>query len=141
MLIKEKRVLVHKLLWKLGATENKPDFLKEYGALSTTDLSDDEIDHLIERLQKSIDNKFNSSKEIRYWRSCVLSLLNKCGVYVTNNDWENVNRYMLDSRICGKLLYELDVHELKTLCIKLRSIAAKKEVQNRQLLINGISMN
>jgi hypothetical protein len=141
MLIKEKRVLVHKLLWKLGATKSKTAFLEEYGVTSTTELNDEEIDHLIQRLQNSVDNRYNSSKELRYWRSCALSLLNKCGVYVTNNDWDRVNNFMLDSRICGKLLYELTVDELKALCSKLRSIASKKESHDKQVLINGISLN
>lgn len=141
MLIKEKRVLVHKLLWKLGASNNKASFLKKYGVASTIDLNDNEIDHLIQRLQNSVDNRYNSSKELRYWRSCVLSLLNRCGVYITNNDWDHVNNFMLDSRICGKLLYELNVDELKALCPKLRNIAAKKEKQDKQVLINGVSIN
>lgn len=139
MLTKEKRVLVHKLLWKLG--ENKLDYLQEYGKSSTTELTDDEIDDLIARLQKSVANKFDSTDELRQWRSNALTLINKCGKYVTNNDWDEVNRFMLDKRICGKLLYELDVMELKKLCVKLRSIAVKKEQQDKQLLINGISLN
>lgn len=141
MLIAEKRVLVHKLLWKLGALENKADFLKEYGAASTTDLSDDEIDHLIMRLQQSVECKFNNDNEIRLWRSNALTLINKLGIYVTNNDWSNVNKFMLDKRICGKLLYELNVNELKNLCKKLRSVVAKKEEYDKSNLINGISLN
>ena len=132
---------MHKLLWKLGASESKLDFLSEYGVTSTTDLSDDEIDHLIERLRKSVENKYHSGSELRQWRSNALALMNKCGVYVTNNDWASVNRFMLDKRICGKLLYELGVDELKTLCVKLRAIAVKKEAHDKQLLINGISLN
>lgn len=140
MSLEKKRVLVHKLLWRLGAINNKLDYLKEYNVTSTTDLTNDQLDHLIKRLNESV-GKYKTNFEIRQWRSTALSLLNKCGVYVTNNDWERVNRFMLDKRICGKLLYELNVNELKGLCVKLRNIAAKKEKKDKALLVNGISLN
>lgn len=137
----EKRVSMHKLLWRLGALESKDQILKQYNVTSTKELSDAEIDEIIDRLKKGMANKINTTAEVRQWRSNALSLMNLCGVYVTNNDWNRVNSFMLDQRICGKLLYELDVTELKALCKKLRLIAEKKQARQRVDIINGISLN
>ena len=141
MTIKEKRVMVHRLLYKLGAIQNKADILSTYGVESTTELSDNEIDQLIYRLKLSLFNRNEASPEVRKWRSNALTLITRCGIYNTNNDWSDVNRFMLDSRICGKLLYELSVEELKALCKKLRSIAHKKQAQDKYNMLNAISLN
>jgi len=139
--IKEKRIIVHRLLWKLGAVENKADLLEAYGAKSTTELTDKQIDDLIYRLKLGLLSRTEAPKELRTWRSNALTLLNKCGVYATNSDWSSVNRFMLDKRICGKLLYELTVDELKVLSRKLRSIAEKKETNDKHTMLNSINLN
>ncbi|MBE9469006.1 MAG: hypothetical protein IMY72_11905 [Bacteroidetes bacterium] len=140
MTIKEKRVEVHKLLYRLGALQNKADVLASYGVKSTTELSNEEIDHLIYRLKLGLFNRRESPTDLRRWRSNALVYLNKIGIYATNNDWSDVNSFMLDNRICGKLLFELSVEELKALCKKLRIIANKKATTDRKLLLN-INLN
>lgn len=139
--IAEKRVSVHRLLFKLGALESKTDILAGYGVKSTTELSEQTIDQLIERLTTGVNNRNETSPEIRRWRSNVMVLINKCGVYATNGDWSAVNKFMLHPRISGKLLYELDIDELKKLCNKLRFIADKKQQQDKINMTNGISLN
>ena len=41
-------------------------------------------------------------------------------------DWTKVNHFLLQRRICGRLLYMLDAHELQALVRKLRAIGDKK---------------
>ena len=138
--IAEKRQTVHRMLFKLGALESKTDMLAGYGVKSTTELSETTIDELINRLADGIKKRYETSPELRHWRSNAMVLINKCGVYVTNNDWADVNRFMLNNRICGKLMYELSIDELKTLCIKLRVIATKKVAQDKKNILN-VSLN
>lgn len=69
-----------------------------------------------------------ASDGIRRLRSQVLAHMTKIGLYASPNDWERVNRFLLQRRICGKLLYMLDEVELKALVRKLRSIGDKKTV-------------
>lgn len=141
MNVSEKRIQIHRLLWKLGLLESKVDILCNYGVKSTVDLSDNQVDELIARLKNSINNRYNVPNDVRTWRSNALSLINMCGIYANNNDWSNVNRFMLNPRICGKLLYELTVEELKDLCRKLRVVAAKKEKQDKYIMLNHTSLN
>ncbi|MGQ1889157.1 hypothetical protein ACT29H_01820 [Thermophagus sp. OGC60D27] len=127
MNIKRKRQLLHALLFKLGALPNKKDILSSYGVTSTTELTEQQLDDLIERLKIAINKRYNTTRTIRQWRSNVLVMLNKCGVYADNNDWERVNKFLLDKRIAGKMLYEMNIEELKTLYRKLASIAKKRK--------------
>lgn len=140
MTIGEKRVTIHKLLFKMGALESKTDLLRSYGVKSTTELSEQTIDEIIARLKYGVTNRYAASDELKQQRSRALVLINKCGIYATNNDWTAVNRFMLDSRIAGKLLYELSVEEIKTLCKKLRLIADKKAAQDKHNVLH-ISLN
>jgi len=137
----EKRVMIHRLLFKLGALDNKRDMLRGYGVESTTDLTDAQIDSLIARLKDSLNKRAEAPADMRRWRSNVLTQLNKCGVYATNNDWTAVNRFMLSPRICGKLLYELNVDELKKLYKKLLMVAEKKAQNDRNTVLNHVSLN
>jgi len=139
--ISEKRVAVHRLLYKLGALDSKADMLASYGVTSLTDLSYEQLSELTSRLLKAVNNRYDVPDNVRKWRSNVLTQLNRCGVYNTNNDWSDVNRFMLNPRIAGKLLYELDLQELQALCVKLRAIADKKEVEARNTVYNGIHLN
>jgi len=128
-------------MFRLGVAENKPDILAQYQAESTLDLSEQELDDVIKRLSVSTHKRRVATPDERKWRSNVLVQLNRCGVYATNGDWSQVNKYLLDKRIWGKLLYELSVKELKSLCTKLRVIADKKEVSDKKAVTNGYSLN
>ena len=47
-------------------------------------------------------------------------------MYASPEDWTKVNHFLLQRRICGRLLYMLDAHELQALVRKLRAIGDKK---------------
>lgn len=61
-----------------------------------------------------------ASDAIRRLRSQVLAHLTKLGMYALPEDWTKVNRFLLQRRICGRLLYMLDAQELQALVRKLR---------------------
>lgn len=137
--IGEKRVLFHKLLYKIGALECKNSILLQYGVVSTTELTEKQLDEIIKNLGASLSQ--DNDTVMRKWRSTALALMNKCGVYVTNNDWSHVNRFMANPRICGKQLKECTLDDLQNLCKKLRAIAQKKEEMDTLNMVNNFNLN
>lgn len=125
--LKNKRQQFHVQMHHLGIMHSKSSLLASYDASSTLELSEEDLDELIYRLKKMDLARYEPTPLMREWRSNVLSVINKLGIYVNNNDWKNVNTFMLDKRIAGKLMYELTVPELKVLHRKLMSIARKQD--------------
>lgn len=132
--------MFHVLLGKVNAMKNKQDILSAYGVSSTLDLTDQQLDDVLDRVRTSANNRYTDDPLVRFWRSNVIKMVNKYGID-TNNGWESFNAFMLDSRICGRLLYELDVEEMKVLCRKLHSIVLKKEVAEVASMKLSISLN
>jgi hypothetical protein len=123
----------HAMLDELGLRESKHDLLLGYGVDSTRFLSDSELIELVERVQNMKLQKLSADNRLRELRSQVLTILNQMSIYATNNDWSQINTFLLDNRVAGKLLYELTIYELEKLMPKLRSIAAKfKEKQETE---------
>lgn len=139
--MKDKRRIAHALMHKLGALPNKKDVISAYNVESTTELTDDQLDNLITRLKSALDKRHQPSAEVRQWRSNVMVMLNKCGVYADQGDWSRVNKFLLDKRIAGKLLYELNVDEMKQLYRKLKKIADKVREEADNLAYGDICKN
>jgi hypothetical protein len=126
---------MHALLRELGIEKSKQALLEGYDVEHTCDLPDADLRHLVNRLSAMKENRFD--KDLKRWRSNALTLLNKYGVYVTNNDWTQVNNFLLQNKIAGALLYELNEKQLMELCIKLRVILQKRK--DRQDYENSIA--
>lgn len=118
---------MHAILNELRISYSKEFLLSGYGVEHTTDLSDAQLEELVKCLEamKTERNREYQDKA-RKMRSEVLCLLNKYGIYNTNNDWTEVNNFLLQPRIAGKKLYELNLEELKALRAKLNSILSKQ---------------
>lgn len=117
---------MHALLHELGIMANKGDILSGYGVESSTDLTDEQLLDLIGRLTDmgaSRDEERN--KEVKKWRSNIILVLTDLGVYKDKESWPQVNHYLLDERIAGKVMYELSVDEMKALHRKLLGILEK----------------
>ena len=133
-----RKVRILRAIWiKMGIDQYRADILSAYGVVSTRDLSELQLDELIAKYSAEYNRPAND--EIRALRSDVLSLLQKIGVYATNNDWSAVNQYLLSNRIAGKLLFQLTVAELTELRKKLWSITdknakAKAKIARLQIL-------
>ena len=118
---------IHAMLRELKLEHVKQFFLDGYGVESTKDLTDDNLVDFVSRLVVEKKKKETVTPAVKEWRSNVLTLLTKYGVYKDNSSWAAVNRFLLEKRISGKLLYEHDLVELKILHRKLQSILAKRE--------------
>jgi len=118
----------HALLANVGIMDQKSAILEGYGVVSTKDLSDAQLDQVNDRLRAMQQSKNAPVSAIRRKRSAVLEQLEILGVYKARDPkkWESVNAYLLNKRICGKLLYELNETQLTTLAVKLRMIAKKQ---------------
>lgn len=125
---KSRRQKVQRLraIWvSQGIDSHRHAILEGYGVTSTADLTHEQLDELIRNY--SAQHNKPASDEIRRLRSAALMAMQRLGVYNTSDDWAEVNRYMLQPRICGKLLYQCNTNELKKLIRKLNSIADSRE--------------
>ncbi len=130
---KQKIRAFHALLAKTKMMHAKQAMLDGQGVDSTTELSDEELDVLIDYLLGLISAKNkDAKKEVRRWRSKVLRVMAKCGI--DTNNWNAVNAFMMQPRIAGKHLYEFtEVEELKKLHRKLNKIAENMDKKRAEL--------
>lgn len=108
-----------------GVDSYRSAIIEPYGVTSTAELNNEQLDELI-RIY-SAQHQRPATEEERKLRATVLTLLQKLGVYATNDDWDKVNQYLIQPRIAGKLLYQMHPDEMRSLIRKLHSIIAKKE--------------
>ncbi len=119
--IKDKIRQFHAILAKKGLMDLKQDIIAEYGVKSTKELSEMQLDELINRMQT-----VSVSQELRDARSLVLNLLSKLNITGSKEDgWKRVNEYLLQPRIAGKVLYDMTEKELKECALRLRSVISK----------------
>lgn len=125
----------HALLSQTGLKANKADMLAGFEVSSTKDLTRDQIEELNNRLQEILDAKGTGQAPptLRKKRSTALDLLTKMGVYKNSNSWTAVNKFLLDPRIAGKLLYEMNEEELDKLARKLRVMKKKQEENQAEI--------
>ena len=119
--------MFHVQMHRLGIMSSKAEILASVGVDSTLELTENELDDLIYRLKQMDLARYEPTPLMREWRSNVLTVINQLGIYANNGDWTKVNAFLLDSRIAGKLMYELTVPELKVLHRKLKSIQRKQK--------------
>ena len=124
---------MHAMLRELRMTCAKPHILAGYGVDHTNELSDEDLKHLVDRLEEMKTNRMNyQDTELKHWRSVLMTLLNRYGVYATADDWNHVNRFLLDKRVSGKLLYEMSLDEVKQCCVRVRAILRVKDAQKEK---------
>lgn len=129
---KKLKVRQLRALWiRQGCDQYRGDILEPYGVTSTSELTEAQLDELIARF--TYVGKKDAPLEIRNARSLNLKLLMELGIYDNTGDWTRVNAYMMDKRIAGKLLYQMNIEELKALTVKLRAIIMKNAQEAREL--------
>ncbi len=114
------------MLRELKLNDQKEAILEGYGYESTRDLPIDLLEDAVNRL---IELRDGSKAGTRALRSNILCILQKIGIYQNNNSWSRVNEYLLQPKIAGKLLFQMDDDELTALRIKLNSILSKQEIK------------
>ena len=116
----------HVLLSNLKIREQKLAILHGFGVDSTKELTEAQLDQVIERLVSiEAGKKKDHPANIRKLRSQVLNHLTKLGIYQDDNDWSKVNAFLMQSRVAGKLLYEMSEEELRALVRKLYAMRKK----------------
>jgi uncharacterized protein YqcC (DUF446 family) len=128
-----------------GAT--KEALVWQYSDLLTTSLREfyakkpEEYTRMIADMQLQVNNASKYSQvdpEKKRLRSSILLRLQKHGVDTTH--WKNVNIFLLQPRIAGKMLFEMTVPEMKALIPKLESIL-KKDSHSRAEEIKLTELN
>lgn len=117
------------LLKQLPGAE-KESLVLQYSGMHTTSLRElykyypEEYKRMIAAMQSEVNKQSRSDlSEIKELRSAILHRLQKHGVDTTS--WDNVNRFMRQPRIAGKMLFELSIEEMKALIPKLEAILRK----------------
>ena len=120
----------HAALRAAQLTESKYDMLAAYGVESTKDLTDDQLEELIHKVNAHVKGPKEAPREVRQLRHQVLNLLTDLEVMKYPNDWDSVNDFLEQPRIFGKRLNQsTDTAELKALVRKLRSMKRKRDTQ------------
>ena len=127
--LSDKRRRAGALMSEAGLMNFKADVLIPYGVERIRDLTDDQLDDLNERLAEIVSQKKQSSKEMRAARSTVLGLCDDLGIKAKGGNWTRVNEFLMQKRIAGKLLFEMNLKELKTCAKRIR--AMKKKVDEK----------
>jgi hypothetical protein len=124
---------IHILLKEAGVAQSKADILAGFGVKSTSDLTADQYQTLVETLIDLAKKKSPQTEAIRKKRSAILRLCSEMMVW-DGLDWGRLNAYISQPRLAGKLLYECNFDELVDLYKKLKVIQSKslaqKEAQN-----------
>ena len=109
-----------------------------------------EFDEMCDALAaRKLEENNYYEQQLRKARSSVLLRINRLGISTLDN-WDEVNAFLMSPKIAGKLLYEMNLEELKALVKKLEAIArngglkSKEEVEQdariRQKLLQLVSM-
>lgn len=97
-----------------------------------------EYDRLVNHLAGIVEQNKPDEKVVKKLRSGILTRLQQHGVDTT--DWASVNRFMVDSRIAGKALYQMSIDEMQKLIPRLEQILikdrARKNEISRQAFLN-----
>lgn len=119
----------HAMLSKLHIMDQKANLLAGYNAEHTTELSDSQLEDLVRRVTAMVNSRYTSDPELKKWRSYCMVKIQEYGVYSTPDDWSKVNAFLLDKRVCGHYLYELDIAQLQELHRKLTAMCIKRNAK------------
>lgn len=120
--MKNKRRILMAALANAGVMHEKDSILSGFGVKSTKELTAKQLDELINRFKDSAvvgDKRPVVSADVKKQRSVALGNMQTLGVFKGETNWDLVNAFLSKDTICGKLLYELDLVELKRLNRKL----------------------
>ena len=126
----------HACLANQGILKHKEDILSGLGVVHTTELSTEQLKELVMQYSThSLPNDATApvpkSARIRLLRSDLLTLCNKMGLYVTNNDWTAVNQFFM--KHCKKPMYQMGEAELVKARKQFNSILDWMEKKGREV--------
>lgn len=137
-----KKILIrhfHAALAAQGIMDHKESIVSGYGVESTTELDIDQLKELVAKFSTGERSKrADDPADIRTLRSDILTILNKLGVYVKNNNWIDINAFCMGK--AGKLLYQMNKEELVKARRQFNSIldwTTKKQAEIERLKLNN----
>lgn len=80
----------------------------------------------------ALEGRFNKAayeQQLKKARSAVLLRVGRLGINTIDN-WDEVNAFLLSPKIAGKLLYEMNLEEMKELTRKLEAIIKKGGIKS-----------
>lgn len=83
-----------------------------------------EFEEMCDCIQERFSQDQSYKEKVRKARCAVLLSVARLGISTVDN-WDEVNAFLLSPKIAGKLLYEMDLEELKNLKRKLEAIIRK----------------
>ncbi len=120
---------MHAIMAAKGLMDMKPDILAMYEVKSSKELTHEQLQAIVSYLKGA-----DSEEDLRHNRSVVLYWLGKLGVKGSKQDgWDDVNNYLQQPRIAGKVLYKMSVKELNEATARLRMIYNKNQNQSEQI--------
>ena len=112
---------------------DKDDLVSQFTDGRTThlhEMKDAEFQEMCDCIQERLSQDKQSYKErVRKARSSVLLRVGRLGINTVDN-WDEVNAFLLSPKIAGKLLYEMNLEELKDLTRKLEAIIRKGGIKS-----------
>ena len=118
--LRAKRRLLFALLAETGTHQHLDSMLASYEVSSVKDLTSSQLNELITTLQEKRPTDDNVLT-LKRWRSNILTVLTDMGVF-KNNNWNEVNEFLMQKKIAGKKLYEMTIPELQQLNVKLKAM-------------------
>ncbi len=97
---------------------------------SLREMTGKEYMEMIRYMEGVIERK-PDERVVKKLRSGILHRLQKHGVDTTS--WDAVNRFLLNPRVAGKLLFEMNVEEMQALTGKLEAILEKDRQKQRDI--------
>lgn len=111
------------IVWAFS--EGKTTSLTEFKAQSNTGYN-----LMIRELQKRV--QMEQERETKRLRSAILTRLQRYGINTT--DWHEVNKFLEQPKIAGKVLYKMTQQEMQELIPKLESILRKTKEKSEQAI-------
>lgn len=140
-LIKGKEKYIDKDEMVLQFTDGRTTHLHE--------MKESEFHEMCDVIQERFhQDKTTYQEQIRKARSSVLLRVGRLGINTVDN-WDEVNAFLLSPKIAGKLLYEMNVEEMKALVKKLeailrngglKSIKENEDAKSREQLNNMLTI-
>ena len=80
-------------------------------------------------IARRLEDRNSYKEKVRKARCSVLLSISRLGISTVDN-WDEVNAFLMSPKIAGKLLYDMDIQELKDLKRKLEAIIRKGGIKS-----------
>ncbi|MFV0505903.1 MAG: hypothetical protein ACK5L5_04220 [Bacteroidales bacterium] len=113
-------------LLEMKSEAHKEELVAQYSEGETTSLRElyTHYPRAYALMVRNMQNAYNNDPEVKKLRSGLLHRMQKHGIDTTN--WNEVNKFLWQTKIAGKLLFHMSKTEMRALTRKLESILKKR---------------